>query len=66
VDSDCDNIWPDCLLKFIRENSSIVFERFGRVLSIFDDEMMSAESFTEFCDVTGKLLKTVDTVRCCC
>ena len=43
------------VLDYIRHNDMAVLEGCDKVLSKYQEELLTAESFAEFCDVMGKL-----------
>lgn len=50
-----DNTWSSALADFIRNNDRPVIEACDKVLNTYQEEMLPCESFSEFCDVVGKL-----------
>lgn len=47
--------WTRCLADHIRHNDRPMLEGCDRLLSIYEEEMLPCESFTEYCDVIGML-----------
>ena len=45
--------WSFSLAEYVRHNDMPIFEASERVLRAFQDELMPAESFSEFLDVVG-------------
>ena len=45
---------PLAVLDYIRHNDIAVLEGCDKVLSKYQEELLTAESFAEFCDVMGK------------
>lgn len=52
-----DNSWSSAVADYIRHNDKALIEACDRVLAAYQDEMLPCESFSEFCDVVGKLLE---------
>uniref|UniRef100_A0A8C2GSI0 Ubiquitin protein ligase E3 component n-recognin 4 n=1 Tax=Cyprinus carpio TaxID=7962 RepID=A0A8C2GSI0_CYPCA len=52
--------WSFSLAEYIRHNDMPIYEASERVLRAFQDELMSAESFSEFLDVVGLLSEIPD------
>lgn len=46
--------WSFSLAEYIRHNDMPIYEASERVLRSFQDELMPAESFSEFLDVVGQ------------
>ena len=46
--------WPGALADHVRQNDAQLLEDAGRLLRVYEDEMLPCESFAEFCDVLGK------------
>ncbi|GAA6087838.1 E3 ubiquitin-protein ligase UBR4 isoform X1, partial [Tachysurus ichikawai] len=47
--------WSFSLAEYVRHNDMPIYEASERVLRAFQDELMPAESFSEFLDVVGLL-----------
>ena len=45
--------WSFSLAEYVRHNDMPIYEASERVLRAFQDELMPAESFSEFLDVVG-------------
>ncbi|TRY87094.1 hypothetical protein DNTS_009169 [Danionella cerebrum] len=52
--------WSFSLAEYIRHNDMPIFDASERVLRAFQDELMPAESFSEFLDVVGLLSEVPD------
>ena len=50
----CGQELPLAVLDYIRHNDIAVLEGCDKVLSKYQEELLTAESFAEFCDVMGK------------
>lgn len=46
--------WSFSLAEYVRHNDMPIYEASERVLRAFQDELMPAESFSEFMDVVGE------------
>jgi len=46
--------WSFSLAEYVRHNDMPIYEASERVLRAFQDELMPAESLSEFCDVVGQ------------
>ena len=46
--------WSFSLAEYVRHNDMPIYEASDRVLRTFQDELMPAESFSEFLDVVGQ------------
>lgn len=51
--------WSFSLAEYIRHNDMPIYEASERVLRSFQDELMPAESFSEFLDVVGQIFLTL-------
>ena len=45
--------WPTSLAYYIRNNDQVLLQQADKVISAFEEELLPAESFVEFCDVAG-------------
>lgn len=52
--------WSFSLAEYVRHNDMPIYEASERVLRAFQDELMPAESLSEFCDVVGQYTYTPD------
>lgn len=52
--------WSFSLAEYVRHNDMPIYEASERVLRAFQDELMPAESLSEFCDVVGQYRHTPD------
>ncbi|XP_010769119.1 LOW QUALITY PROTEIN: E3 ubiquitin-protein ligase UBR4 [Notothenia coriiceps] len=52
--------WSFSLAEYVRHNDMPIYEASERVLRAFQDELMPAESLSEFCDVVGLLSEIPD------
>ena len=50
----CGQELPLAVLDYIRHNDIPILEGCDKVLSKYQEELLTAESFAEFCDVMGK------------
>ena len=50
----CGQELPLAVLDYIRHNDIAVLEGCDKVLSKYQEELLTTESFAEFCDVMGK------------
>ena len=44
------------MAEFIRHNDMVMIEAAGKLLSIYQEELIPSASFSEFCDVVGKFI----------
>lgn len=54
--------WSFSLAEYVRHNDMPIYEASERVLRAFQDELMPAESLSEFCDVVGQYRNTLLTL----
>jgi len=52
---DAGSTWSQSLAEFIRQNDTSLQENAGKLLSLFEEEVLPCESLDEFCDVVGLL-----------
>lgn len=57
--------WSFSLAEYVRHNDMPIYEASERVLRSFQDELMPAESLSEFFDVVGQYIFTPDHLYTC-
>lgn len=50
-----DEQWPNNLADYIRHNDEFLMKSSEKLLGSYTEELLPCTSFSEFCDVTGKL-----------